>query len=64
VVGAAVVPKKGSKLIPAEMDRWAKKELAAYRRPKRWLVVKEFPRGSTRKVNKKELATRFDGIDE
>jgi acyl-CoA synthetase (AMP-forming)/AMP-acid ligase II len=60
VVGAAVVPKKGTKLTPAEMDRWARKELAAYRRPKKWLVVKEFPRGSTRKVNKKALAARFD----
>jgi acyl-CoA synthetase (AMP-forming)/AMP-acid ligase II len=61
VVGAAVVPKKGAKLSAAELDRWARKELASYRRPKRWLVVKEFPRGSTKKVNKKALASRFDG---
>ena len=61
VVAAAVVPKVGTKLTSTEMERWARKELAAYRRPKRWLVVKEFPRGSTRKVNKKALAARFDG---
>ena len=61
VVGAAVVPKKGSTLKAADLDRWAKKELAAYRRPKRWLVVKQFPRGSTRKVDKKKLAAQFDG---
>jgi acyl-CoA synthetase (AMP-forming)/AMP-acid ligase II len=52
VVGAAVVPSGGAKLSEADLDKWAKKELAAYRRPKRWLVVKEFPRGSTRKVDK------------
>jgi acyl-CoA synthetase (AMP-forming)/AMP-acid ligase II len=61
VVGAAVVPKKGSSVTPEEMDKWARKELASYRRPKRWLVVKEFPRGSTRKVDKKALAAEFDG---
>jgi long-chain acyl-CoA synthetase len=61
VVGAAVVPKKGASLKPADLERWAKKELAAYRRPKRWLVVKQFPRGSTKKVDKKKLAARFDG---
>lgn len=64
VVGAAVVPKQGSKLTEEDMDKWARKELAAYRRPKRWLVVDEFPRGSTRKVDKKELAKQFDGSDE
>ncbi|MFY9586081.1 MAG: class I adenylate-forming enzyme family protein, partial [Actinomycetota bacterium] len=37
VVGAAVVAKKGAALKPADLERWAKKELAAYRRPKRWL---------------------------
>ncbi len=61
VVGAAVVPKKGAALKPADLERWAKKELAAYRRPKRWIVVKQFPRGSTKKVDKKKLAARFDG---
>jgi long-chain acyl-CoA synthetase len=60
VVGAAVVPKKGKKVSEAEMTTWAKEELAAYRRPKRWLVVKEFPRGSTRKVDKKRLVKEFE----
>ncbi len=59
VVGAAVVPVKGKKITEAEMTTWAKDELAAYRRPKRWLVVKAFPRGSTRKVDKKALLKRF-----
>jgi acyl-CoA synthetase (AMP-forming)/AMP-acid ligase II len=59
VVAAAVVPKKATKLTTAEMERWAKKELASYRRPKRWLVVSEFPRGSTRKVDKNTLSKRF-----
>jgi len=59
VVGAAVIPNKGTKLTVGELDRWAKKELASYRRPKRWLVASGFPRGSTRKVDKKALAKRF-----
>jgi len=59
VVGAAVVPKKGKKISEGEMTTWAKEELAAYRRPKRWLVVKELPRGSTRKVDKKKLVKEF-----
>jgi acyl-CoA synthetase (AMP-forming)/AMP-acid ligase II len=60
VVGAAIVPKKGKKLSDRELSEWAKEELAAYRRPKRWLVVKEFPRGSTRKVDKKALVKEFE----
>jgi acyl-CoA synthetase (AMP-forming)/AMP-acid ligase II len=63
VVGAAVIPRKGTSLKPVDLERWAKKELAAYRRPKRWLVVKQFPRGSTKKVDKKKLAAQFDGKD-
>jgi acyl-CoA synthetase (AMP-forming)/AMP-acid ligase II len=59
VVGAAVVPNKGAKLTPAELDGWAKEELASYRRPKRWLVVSKLPRGSTRKVDKKSLTKQF-----
>ena len=60
VVGAAVVPKKGKKIAGGEMAKWAKEELAAYRRPKRWLVVEELPRGSTRKVDKKALVKEFE----
>lgn len=60
VVGAAIVPKKGKRVSEDEMTKWAKEELAAYRRPKRWLVVKEFPRGSTRKVDKKALVKEFE----
>ena len=60
VVGAAVVPKKGKKISEGEMTKWANEELAAYRRPKRWLVMKDFPRGSTRKVDKKKLVKEFD----
>ena len=37
IVGAAVVPNKGAKLTGRELETWAKKELASYRRPKRWL---------------------------
>lgn len=60
VVGAAIVAKKGQKLSEADLTKWAKEELASYRRPKRWLLVKEFPRGSTRKVDKKALVKGFE----
>lgn len=56
---AAVVAKRGAKLTTAELERWAKDEIASYRRPRRWKVVKEFPRGSTRKVDKGALAKEF-----
>ena len=59
VVGAAVVAKKSEKITADELDKWAKKSLASYRRPKRWMVVKSLPRGSTRKVDKRALAERF-----
>jgi long-chain acyl-CoA synthetase len=59
VPAAAVVPKRGAKLTTAELERWAKEEIASYRRPRMWRVVKEFPRGSTRKVDKKALAKEF-----
>jgi len=60
VIAAAVIAKKGTKLNTVELDRWAKNELAAYRRPKRWLIVRSFPRGSTKKVDKVSLARRFE----
>lgn len=56
---AAVIPVRGAKLAVSELERWAKKEIAAYRRPRRWLVLRTFPRGSTRKVDKAALAKRF-----
>jgi acyl-CoA synthetase (AMP-forming)/AMP-acid ligase II len=59
VVASAVVPIKGAKLTERELETWAKKELAVYRRPKRWLIVSKLPRGSTRKVDKTALARRF-----
>jgi len=59
VPAAAVVPKRGARLSVAELERWAKEEVASYRRPRRWLVLKEFPRGATRKVDKKALAKKF-----
>jgi acyl-CoA synthetase (AMP-forming)/AMP-acid ligase II len=59
VPAAAVVPKPGTNLTAAELERWGKNEIAGYRRPRRWLVVEEFPRGSTRKVDKAALAKLF-----
>jgi acyl-coenzyme A synthetase/AMP-(fatty) acid ligase len=59
VPAAAVVPAKGKKLTPAELERWAHNEIASYRRPRRWLVLDELPRGSTRKADKRKIAGMF-----
>jgi acyl-coenzyme A synthetase/AMP-(fatty) acid ligase len=59
VPAAAVVPAKGKKLTPAELERWARNEIASYRRPRRWLVLDDLPRGSTRKADKRKIAEMF-----
>jgi acyl-CoA synthetase (AMP-forming)/AMP-acid ligase II len=58
---AAVVPVAGRRLTVGELRTWAKRSLASYRRPRRWLVVRSLPRGSTRKVDKRKLARMFEG---
>jgi long-chain acyl-CoA synthetase len=59
VPAAAVVPRRGARLTTGELERWAAAEIASYRRPRRWLILDELPRGSTRKVDKRALAARL-----
>lgn len=61
VPAAAVAPLRGARLTQTEMSRWAKTAIAAYRRPRRWLVLEELPRGATRKADKKAIARMFAG---
>jgi acyl-CoA synthetase (AMP-forming)/AMP-acid ligase II len=60
VPAAAVVPARGSRLTPRALDEWAREEIASYRRPRRWLVLKELPRGSTRKADKRAITRLFE----
>jgi long-chain acyl-CoA synthetase len=57
---AAIVPVRGSNLTPEELDAWAHEEMASYRRPRRWLIVDTLPVGSTRKIDRVELAKLFE----
>jgi acyl-CoA synthetase (AMP-forming)/AMP-acid ligase II len=59
VPAAAVVPKKGKRVSDKELASWAKNAIASYRRPRRWLVVDEFPRTATRKADKRKIAGMF-----
>lgn len=59
VTAAAVVPAPGRTLDAGELDSWAKDAIAAYRRPRKWLVVKSLPRGATRKVDKQAVSAMF-----
>lgn len=56
VPAAAVVPARGATLTREELEAWAKENLAAYRRPRRWLVLDRLPRGGTRKPDKRAIA--------
>lgn len=59
-VGAAVVPKPGAALDPAELTEFCRERLADYKVPRRVLLVDELPRNATGKVVKRELSTLFD----
>ncbi|MGZ4144892.1 MAG: class I adenylate-forming enzyme family protein [Actinomycetota bacterium] len=57
---AAVVPERGARLSPAELEEWARAQMAGYRRPRRWLIVDTLPMGSTRKIDRVALAGLFE----
>lgn len=59
VPAAAVVPKPRAKVTEAQLAAWARDEIASYRRPRRWLVLDELPRGATRKADKRAIARMF-----
>jgi acyl-CoA synthetase (AMP-forming)/AMP-acid ligase II len=59
VPAAAVVPAKGKSLTEGELRSWARDAIASYRRPRKWLVLRELPRTATRKADKKAIARLF-----
>jgi len=56
---AVVVPRVEGQLDTADVESFARKELAGFKVPKRWELVKELPRNNTGKVMKKDLRVRY-----
>lgn len=58
-VAAAVVPREGAVIDPAELRRFAIGRLAAFKVPSRILIVKEIPKGPTGKLQRIGLAEQL-----
>lgn len=56
---AAVVLRSGAQASEAELDRHCRQGLAAYKVPRRFLIVNELPRSSVGKILRRELRARF-----
>lgn len=60
VPAAAVRLADGVTLEQAELEAWAREQLADYKVPKRYIAVDDLPRTGTNKVQKDELLALFD----
>jgi O-succinylbenzoic acid--CoA ligase len=58
-VVAAVVPTQPS-LVPAQLEKFLRSSLVAYKHPKRWLLLPEIPRNPQGKVNRRQIQQGFD----
>jgi long-chain acyl-CoA synthetase len=56
---AAVVLRAGAQPDPAELEKHCRQYLAAYKVPRRFLVVDELPRSSVGKILRRELRARY-----
>jgi long-chain acyl-CoA synthetase len=56
---AAVVLRAGAQPDPAELEKHCRQNLAAYKVPRRFLVVDELPRSSVGKILRRELRARY-----
>jgi acyl-CoA synthetase (AMP-forming)/AMP-acid ligase II len=61
VVAAAVLPVPGATIDADELDAFVAQRLARGKRPTRWFVVDDFPRTSTGKIRRADLAGRLAG---
>jgi long-chain acyl-CoA synthetase len=56
---AAVVPSRGAEVDVAALDEHCRAQLAAYKVPRRFLVVDDLPRSSVGKILRRELRARY-----
>jgi long-chain acyl-CoA synthetase len=56
---AAVVPRAGATVNEAALDAHCREQLAAYKVPRRFVIVDELPRSSVGKILRRELRARF-----
>lgn len=56
---AAVVPRAGAAVDPAALDAHCRGQLAAYKVPRRFLLVADLPRSSVGKILRRELRRQF-----
>jgi long-chain acyl-CoA synthetase len=54
-VAAVVVRRPGADVTPDALQAWAKERVAAYKYPRRVLLVDELPKGPTGKILKREI---------
>jgi len=54
-----VVASRGAEVDAAALDKHCRARLAAYKVPRRYLVVDELPRSSVGKILRRELRTRY-----
>jgi long-chain acyl-CoA synthetase len=56
---AAVVPSAGAQVDTAALDAHCREQLAAYKTPRRFIVLDELPRSSVGKILRRELRVRY-----
>ncbi|MGE0650498.1 MAG: AMP-binding protein [Alphaproteobacteria bacterium] len=59
-IAAAVVPVKGTKLTDEILTIFLRRRLAAFKLPRRFVIVDEIPKGPTGKFERRKLAEAFD----
>jgi long-chain acyl-CoA synthetase len=59
---AVVRLKPGAKTTEEELLQWAKEHIAAYKAPRKVIIVEEMPYGATMKIDKKALRKQYENI--